>query len=116
MGFGSATAGRVGVRGRGGARIRERRGWLTVGRYMVGAAMFVCAFALWTVAPAAVFWLVPKISVPGSSLLNGGDMGPALAVLGAIGIAVVLGQLLAKLNGLYCRLTARERRPRLEAA
>ena len=116
MGFGSAVAGRIGVRGERGARVERRRGVLRLQRIVVGAAMFVCAFALWTVAPAVVFWLVPRIAGPGSSLLDGGTTAPLLAVAGAIAGALVLGQLLAKLNGLYCRLTAREYRPALEAA
>ena len=116
MGFGSAVAGRIGVRRDGGAHAHGYRGALRIQRFAVGAAMFVCAFALWTLAPAVVFWVVPRISGSGSWLLDGADWAPVMAVVGALAGALLLGQLLAKLNALYCRLTEREFRPALDAA
>ena len=116
MGFGSAAAGRIGLGRRSGAHARGGRAVLALQRYAVAVAMFVCAFALWTAAPAVVFWVVPRLSGSGSWLLDGADWAPVLAVAGAVAGALLLGQLLAKLNGLYCRLTAREFRPGLDAA
>ena len=116
MGFGSGVAGRIGTRRERGARADEHRLGLRIQRFVVAAMMFVCAFALWTVAPAVVFWAVPHISASGSWLLDGADWAPAVAVVGALAAALVLGQILAKLNALYCRLTAREFRPALEDA
>ena len=122
MGFGSAVAGRIGARRESGARtgsavrVEHERGVLRIKRVAVGTAMFVCAFALWTVAPAVVFWLVPRLSGSGSGLLDGADFAPVLAVAGALAGALALGQALAKLNALYCRLAAREFHPALDAA
>jgi hypothetical protein len=116
MGFGSAVAGRIGVRKERGARLERDRGALRIQRFAVGTAMFVCAFALWTVAPAVVFWLVPRLSGSGSALLDKGSLAPLLAVVGALALVVLLGQGLARLNGVYCRLIEREFHPGLDAA
>ncbi len=116
MGFGSGIAGRIGVRTERGGHAHDHRVALRIQRSAVGALMFACAFALWTVAPAVVFWVVPRISGSGSWLLDGADWAPVLAVVGALAGALLLAQLLAKLNALYCRLTAREFRPALEDA
>ena len=113
MGFGSAVTGRIGVRRAGGTPLERERAMLRVQRYVVGATMFLCAFALWTVAPAVVLWLVPRLSGSGSWLLHGANWAPAVAVIGALAGALVLGQALAKLNAFYCRLTARQFRPAL---
>jgi hypothetical protein len=116
MGFGSAVAGRIGVRRESATRLEQERGALRIKRYAVGTAMFVCGFALWTVAPAVVFWLVPRVSGPGSWLLDGADYAPLVAVVGAVVGALALAQLLAKLNALYCRLASREFGPGLDEA
>ncbi len=116
MGFGSAVAGRIGVRRDGGAHAHVYRGALRIQRFVVGTAMFVCAFALWTVAPVVVFWLVPRLSESGPSTLETGSHVPLLTLVGALALAVLLAQLLARLNAVYCRLIEREFHPGLDAA
>lgn len=108
MGYGPATAGRITVQ----RRSRARRQLLIpheVARVAVGTAMFVCAFALWTVAPAWVLWVIPWVVGTGSSVL------PALVIGGVVVVGIALGKVLAILNELYCRIIERENRPGLDA-
>ena len=115
MGFGSAVAGRIGFRRDTVAQPRVDRGTVRIARFGVAIGMFVLAFALWTVAPAVVFWVLPRI-VGSGSLLDGGSTLPVLAIAGAIGSVLLLGQALAKLNALYCRLIKLEHAPGLSAS
>ena len=63
----------------------------------VGAVMFVCAFAMWTVIPAMVLWVAPKF-------LLGHQFAVPITLGGVAGAMMVLGFALARLNRLYCRL------------
>jgi hypothetical protein len=63
----------------------------------VGVAMFACALALWTVIPAAVLFVVPR-------LFAGQDAAYLVTLVGVAGAMVVAGRGLVRLNHLYCRL------------
>jgi hypothetical protein len=109
MGYGPATAGRITVQRRSVAR---RRALIPheAARVTVGTAMFVCAFALWTVAPAWVLWVIPWVVGTGSSVL------PALVIGGVVVVGIALGKVLAILNELYCRIIQSEKAPGLDAS
>src|SRR5687768_13482900 len=101
MGYGPATAGRITVQRRSRAR-RQALIPHEVVRLAVGTSMFVCAFALWTVAPAWVLWVIPWVVGTGSSVL------PALVIGGVVVVGIALGKVLAFLNAVYCQIIERE--------